>query len=153
MAVLNFTGFEIGIGGEQRSTVATGGIAYNESGTVHNGKYALKIGPTGANIAAYGLGGVGATGTTAGLNLATGYAVFWVNIGVLPASNNEVLCVWRTLSANKLEVRVTSAGKLQAYDSTGAQLGSDGSTSLSTGVWYKIKVKCGTSTSPRHSPV
>ena len=61
----------------------------------------------------------------------------WFYFASFPASNAIIFRLWDGAAGQRIEI--TSAGKLQFYDGSGAQVGSD-TAALSTGVWYNIQI-------------
>jgi hypothetical protein len=151
-STINFGGFESGA-----STGISGwdgpvsNTASFQTTTKHTGSYALKVNPTTTGVG-YGLIlGLPANGCqpaiNAGASVATSYVSFYLNLETLPSSLSEqIFDVENTASAYKCSVRLTSAGNLAFYDTT-PTLQATGTTVLSTGTWYLIDVKCGTSAS------
>lgn len=142
MATLNLTGFESGGTAELQSLTGTASV---QSSIKRTGTYAFRSNPTTTALGWCLLRGFATTGILATYNVATVYHRFYFRVDTLPAANNEPIFTSRTTTSTvKLELRVTSAGNLQAYDTGGVQLGSDGATTLSTGTWYRIEVQVGT---------
>ncbi len=141
--VLNFTGFETGDNGE--GIVASGSI---QTTTKRTGTYAFQANPTTTNTANYDFQGQDATGTRGVWDAATIYARFYFNYATKPASASEEIFIAQTTTlGTKFTIRIDSAGKLSAWDNTGTnQLGSTGTTVLSSGTWYRIEAKIGTGT-------
>ena len=145
MALKKIVGFEAGTlttSIELASGSGSSGIV--QTSIVHTGTYALRhaLSGSGAGASSYAAHAIGAHAI---LNLATAYYRFYFYIATLPAANNEEFAlIANGTTTYKMSLRITSAGKIQAYDSAGSQLGSDGATTLVTGNWYKIEIKCGT---------
>jgi len=145
-ARIELTGFESGANVE---CLGSSGTVSFQTGVVYTGTYALQTNPTTTGTGYCPIGIISTTGAQAtGGGSGTLYTVFRFRADTLPASGSEELFVAEGQSSSfKMYVRVTSAGKLQAYDSTNTQLGSDGATTLSTATWYKLGVKVGTGAS------
>lgn len=143
MATLNLTGFETGDNSE--GTLA--GTASIQSTTVRTGAYALQCNPTTTGTGSYTLQGItAATGLTGTFSAATLYSRFYFRFATAPASGDEEIFVARgTAGAQKLSLRLTSALKLAAYDTTPTII-STGATVLSANTWYRIEVQSGTGT-------
>ena len=150
MTILNFVGWETGY----QSTTLGGMGEGNAAGTIslssaikRSGIYSLRTNPTTTAVGYVVIGThTGLGQPTSAYNEATVYARFYLYIATLPAANNEEIFVaYTTASAYKLALRINSSGKLMAFASDGTtQLGSDGATTLSTGIWYRIEVQIGT---------
>ncbi len=142
MSWLNIVGFETG---DTSELTGTGGTNSVQSSTVRTGTYALRTNPTTTGT---GYGEIkGADRAT--YNIATGYHRFYFRAATLPASSSEeIFSVLTRFLATKCTCRITSGGLLALYDSNGTtQLGSNGTTALSTGTWYRIEFKIGTGAS------
>ncbi len=102
--------------------------------TVSGGELAVVRTTTGAGAATINApSGVASDGGLGNMSLANSYTSFDFKAVTLPASlNEEILAIRDSSNADKMTVRVTSAGKLQVYDSLGLQMGSDGATTLPT---------------------
>lgn len=141
-ARVEMSGFEMGATTE---CVSTGTIQSVQTTTVYSGTYALEVNPTGTNTGHCVLSTISATGANAaGNSTGTFYSVFRFRAATLPASGNEPIFSADDVSTNqKFTLRITSTGKLAAYDSTSTQLGSNGASTIATGTWYLIGVKVG----------
>src|SRR3989304_2753603 len=145
MSVLNLCGFESGDVVECYAAVGTQSIS---SAVKRTGDYSGRVNPTTTATGSFRLG----TFQPSGLQIASGsvsqtLARFYFRVDTLPASGNEEIFVCADAGAlTKFSIRITSAGVLQAWSRTPSQLGSDGTTILSTGVWYRIDVKVYTGT-------
>lgn len=136
-------GFEAG---DFSECAATSGTVSIDASVRRSGAFALRAHPAGAATGHVHLNKRAADGVVTPLNLATIYARAYVLFTTLPAAGSEeILTCDNLFTARKFSVRVTSAGKLQAYDKTGtAQMGSDGATTLTTGRWYCLEVSIAT---------
>ncbi len=144
MAILNFTGFESGSTDESAST--GGGSLSIQTSIKRSGTYSLRVSPTTTNTGYVELRGHGADGNlNADLNVATAYYRTYLYMATIPASGSEQIFLVRgTGSTNKFSVRINSTGVLSIYNSTGSQIGSNGTTVLSTSTWYRIELLCAT---------
>lgn len=140
MAFLNGTGLETGDFGECDTTTGTVSVV---SSPVRSGSYSGRFNPTTTAVGRFTLGGPNGSNN---LNVANIYARGYLYITTLPAASSEEIMSFVFGGATyKMAVRVTSAGNLQAYDSSGtSQMGSDGATTLALAKWYLIEVLCGT---------
>jgi hypothetical protein len=145
MAAIQIVGFESGTLVEVGGGTGTCAI---DSTTKRSGDYSLRVNPTTTANGYVSVYSHGASGALAVFSLATAYYRFYLNIATLPSSNNEEIAEIFHAGGIKMTVRITSAGKLQAYATDGTtQLGSDGSTTLSAGAtWYRIEISCATGT-------
>src|SRR3972149_897060 len=143
MARVNYTSFETADTIE--SSGDTSNIAFS-SAIKRSGSYSLRCNAVTTGVSYYTIHSFSTTtGAGGNYNIATMLYRFYIWIVTLPGSNSEPIAEARsTVSTTKLELRVTSAGKLAAYDSAISQLGSDGTTVLQTGRWYRIEMKVGT---------
>lgn len=136
MTVVGFSGLESGSTNE----IVLAGIALATSAVKYTGDYSLHVYPTTTNNGSGGL---------YEWNLAAAWHSFRFRVDTLPAANSEEICqiVSPTTYSIKMSVRITSAGKLQAWNNgVGGflQMGSDSATTLATdGTWYRIDVYCG----------
>ena len=147
MAILNFIDFLTRDTGE--AAASSGTIALVEVDSA----FVLQANPTTTGNARYRMGIHGADAFKTNHDLATAYYTFEIRFTTLPASASEefVVCL-ATNQGLKLALRITSAGKIQAYQTNGTtQLGSDGATTLTTGTWYRIAITCGTGASAAYS--
>lgn len=131
--------------------------AVASSGTVAivslDSEHVLQANPVTTANGRYRIGSHDVSGFKTNFSLATVYHTFEIRFTTLPGSASEEIAVClATNQTLKLSLRITSAGKLQAYQSDGTtQLGSDGATTLTTDVWYRIAITCGTGTSASYS--
>ena len=146
MAILVAGGAETGDTAELNN-ISSG--ATFQTSVVKTGTYALRTNPTGSSVQWGEIRKRGANGRpTTVLDVATAYYSFYFRYATKPAATNDEICrILDTAAAMKMTVRITSAGKLQAYDNVPAQMGSDGATVLSADTWYLIEVQCGTGAS------
>lgn len=145
MATLNLTGFEAGDTTELQSLTGTASV---QSTTKRTGTYALRCNPTTTAAGWVLFRGWAGNATIVAYNVATVWHRFYFRVGTLPGANSEPIFQARTSTGvTKAEVRITSTGHLQIYNTSIAQLGSDGGTALSTNTWYRIEVKVGTGAS------
>lgn len=141
MAVVMFTGFEAGTLLEARSTSGTRSVSNTYA---HTGTYSFRTNPTTTGTGLAYLGGISTTGVFADFAISTVGVGFWFRVETLPASSAEsFFCLQTSTPSLKLRLRITSTGKVQLFDEATAQVGSDSSATISTGVWYHIGVKCG----------
>lgn len=146
MARLDILGFE---SNDPNYECSIGGsYAVFSSTHAHSGTYSGRVYPPASAATSYiGINHYDASGAIANINLALVYFRFYIYIATLPAANNEeIFAILGMNNAQKMTLRVTSAGNLQLYDSAVAQIGSDGTTTLSLDTWYRIEVKCGKET-------
>lgn len=143
MATINFGGIE---SGDLSEFSASNGTVSVDSSTVRTGGYSLKCNPTGTGTGRVNIQALSAAGASTGASVVTSYIRFYFRAATLPATNDEYIVVVRESGGNKFFVSIASDGKLAAYDST-ATLLATGTTVLSTGVWYRIEIKCGTGAS------
>jgi len=151
MATLRFTGFELGDGVEGSTAIA--GTASIQSSVTRGAwsAYALRCNPTTTAVGSLTVFGFVATGTGAQAvhNAATAYYRFYFRYGTKPSANDEpIFTVRRQVgNASKLELRISSAGVLVAYDSaTTPVLMATGTTALAAGTWYRIELMAATGT-------
>jgi hypothetical protein len=151
MSIVGMCGFESGHATFEFSTAS--GTYSIQNTTKRSGTYALRVDPTTTNTGFLALAGFDAVGFVANLNLADLYSSFYFRVDTLPASGSEEIAHYQGVgNVRKFTLRITDAGKLQAYDSTGtAQLGSDSTLALSTGTWYRIAARVGTGASAPYS--
>jgi hypothetical protein len=146
MTLLNIVGFETGtLDTNIETNTVVGGMAV-QSSVVRTGSYALRANFT---TTAAGYVDIRKHNTTGILNIGLSrcYYRFYFRADTLPSSNNEEIAAILSSTAYKLTLRITSAGKLQVYNRSHSQMGSDGSTTLSTGTWYRIDIDCDTGAS------
>lgn len=147
MTIVAFYGAEAGTTNE----IPFVGTCSISSAVKYNGNYSLRCNPVTTGT---GAGFITAYNSTTGAgnylyNIADGYHKFDFRVDTLPAANSEEICCIVTTGTGsiKMSVRITSAGKLQAWnDGVGgyAQMGSDSTTTLATdGTWYRIEIYCG----------
>lgn len=143
MATVNYCAFATH---DLTESYSTAGTAVYSSTPTHSGYGSLKT-AAGAGHARYRAIGTSGLHDTA-INLATTYFTFHYWFESFPASSNEpFFAITHGLSVSaavKIEGRITSAGKVQIYDTSIAQIGSDGATTLSTGKWYRFDVSVAT---------
>jgi hypothetical protein len=137
-----FTGFESGSVIECTGT--TGGTFSFDTTTKYTGTYALHVSPIGAVTGYCGLGIISGNGVSTTGGTGPFYTVFRFLAASIPSGTEDIYVAEGASSTMKLSVRLTSTGKLQAYDSTNTQLGTDSTTTLSAGTWYLIGVKAAT---------
>jgi len=114
------------------------------------GGYALRCNPPGA-APPYGQSGARLAGVSSQgvrdtvLAAATAYYRFYFRYAVKAGGGEcELAAVLDTAWALKISVKLTSTGKLVAFDSTNTQMGDPGATVLSADTWYCIGIACGT---------
>lgn len=138
MGLVNFTGFETGDTAEIDLDGSAG--TYSVQGvTKRTGAYALRSNPVGA---ATGYAALTFYSTTDGsMNSATYTSLFvraYFYAGTLPAAGSEpFMSVVNAANGARGELRISSTGIITAYDSTLTLVGT-GTTTLSTGIWYRI---------------
>lgn len=153
MAIKAYSGFENGAGLSVVDEAILTGTTSFDTGIVRSGTYSVRCNPTtvdagGIRLAYPGSNGVYAIGTS----INDLYTQFYFYIATLPASSAEFIFSARTPTANnKLSTKITSTGKLQIFDTNNVQIGSDGTTTLSTGQWYQIRIRVGTGASATYS--
>mgnify|MGYP001566849821 FL=1 len=138
MAHVNIVGFESGDTSECNSTSGTFSV---QTSVKRTGAYALRCNPTTTATGRVTVGRLLATGATtvASTGAATAaYFRFYFRFDTAPASNDEPILAEIQLSS--VEIRLTSAGKLAAYDINGILLAT-GATTLSSGTFYRIEFK------------
>lgn len=64
---------------------------------------------------------------------------FWVYITALPTTAALEIAGLRTASLSVVDIKITSGGVLQLFNTTTTQIGTNGAT-LSTGQWYRISL-------------
>lgn len=148
MAILKFTGFEAGTAtvASENEVVTGTGMSYSST-TVRTGSYSLRCNSTAANNGYQTIRTYAASGAAANMNDATIYVTFYFRYATKPSSANEPIFAAYTGATLKSEVRITSAGNLQIYNTLNAQMGSDGATTLSADTWYRLDIKIGTGAS------
>ncbi len=144
MATLNVAGFDTGDTIEMAATSGTFSVQSSVTRGAWSG-YALRTNPATSGTGFVRTGKIGTSGTNAAMALTTkAFARFYFRYDTNPASGDEVLFLFAsgtTVSTRLLQVSLNSAGNLLLYsDSTDTLLGT-GSTTLSSGVWYRIEVK------------
>ena len=149
MALINFTGFENGptpTGNHEFPSAATGYWEPQYTGIVRTGSYAGRAIATTTQLAAQRIGGFISTGAPSVGNYANLYLTFHFQIVTLPGGGNteEICSFFKYTNPYKAAVRIDPDGKLSLWDSVPSQIGSTGTTVLTTGVWYRIEVYCGT---------
>lgn len=145
MATVFFTGFEADSTAELRNTAGTTSF----SSSVTRGAwsaYALRVNPVTTNGGSARLGALLTTGAFTNLSNSTAlYLRFYFRYDTKPASNDEVICNFgaavTTAVGSDLEVRLNSSGNLAVYSSGTPTLLATGSTTLSSGTWYRVEVK------------
>lgn len=144
-AILNICGFETG---NDREASTTSGTFSIQSTTKHTGTYALRVNPATTAVGWVQLDGYSSSwGNGTSLGAATVYFHCKYFFTTFPAANTEPIASWRTGSALKAELRVSSGGLLSFYDQTATIVGSPGATALSTSTWYSISGSIGTGSS------
>ena len=138
MAIINICGFELGSILEFFELYNTASI---QTTTKRTGSYALRVNPVGAGTGWVYIRSIQPDGLETTINSASVYARFYFRVDTLPAANSEEFMEIRS-SNIILTGRIKSDGKLQLYASNGTtQIGSDSSTALVTGTWYRIDIK------------
>lgn len=139
-------GFETGDTSEASATSGTLSVQ-NTTTRGSWSAYALRTNPTTTAIGRYQMQGRGATGQALNnaVSNATGWVRFYFRVATLPAaSDEEFFNIYQTGgTVGKLTLRITSAGKIAAYDGTPTLI-TTGTAVLSTNTWYRIEVNCGT---------
>jgi len=144
---LNITGFE---SGDISEAYTVNGSNLIQGSTVRTGSYALQTNPTTTNAEYFELRRPASDGNDAMLDVTTLFTRFYFRYATKPNSGSEeILAIYNASGSgsNKFDVRIDSDGKLSAWNQAGTtQLGSTGSTVLSSGTWYRIEVKTSTAT-------
>jgi len=143
MAITAFSGMELGLLGDGLGTGTASIVTSPTRGAWST--YALRVNPTTTGTGYYAvLGSNGAYAVlTANLG-ATTYTTFYFRAATLPASNDEEFVNVYITAAAKMQLRISSAGVISAYN--GTTLIATGTAVLSLDTWYKIQIKCGTGT-------
>lgn len=143
MTAVNFTGFETGDTSEIGPNIinGTGSI---QSSITNGSAYAFRANPAAGVNGCYTLEANDATGSfLANGNTPTAFVRFYFRAATLPASSYEMIL---RCNPTNLTVAINSSGQLVALD-TNLIAVATGTTSLSTGVWYRIEAKSGTGAS------
>jgi len=145
MGYLAACGFDTGDTAGAITAGTGGGVVSFSNSIARDGGYSLRCTPVGAGTAEIQYATMDlTTGAAAIYSAATVYHRFYMYIAALPASaNEEFFQSWNTGATGKINLRITSAGNILAYDSVTALVGT-GTATLVTGVWYMIEVKCAT---------
>lgn len=143
MAIIRATGFESG----STSELASSGGTFTFATSGHRtGTYALQCNPTTTAVGWVSLGAIGATGVLGNFNNATLWMGFAFKAVTAPSADSEPFLQFADSgSAQKLEIRLTSTGKIAAYNSAGTLITTGATTVGSTYVY--VEVKCGTGAS------
>lgn len=151
MALLNFTGFELGpttnrILEAGAYSTPDGFINVVGSGTTdpHDGDYCLKISGDGTTTRSMNLEAIlNTTANEAGdFGAPDVYVNFWFKYDTKVSTGHEmILRVFG--AAQKAYLGLNSSGKLDLYDESG-NLQASGISALGAGTWYKIQLKIGT---------
>jgi hypothetical protein len=147
MARVNICGFETGDSSESGSN-ATGAGSVSFQNSIARTGYALRINiPTSSDAAWVPINALDVNGNPAAGNSATFYFRTYFYVATLPSTGTQpIWAVNDTASAHKLTVRIDSNGNLSAWNGN-TQLGSTGSTVLSTAVWYRVENQVGSGAS------
>ncbi len=158
MAIVNFSGFELGEDGtspkmEGYSYTAGGGLAQVVTTPVKTGTYAFEFSQNGSNSATPNCAfstKIETDGRNVGNNISLTAVYFQFNFRphVAPASvSEEFASIETTGVGNVFAVRIDSTRKLSLWGETLThQLGSTGSTVLSLDTWYQIGMHVNPST-------
>ena len=142
MPVVGMTGFE---GGLQFSSASGSGRGFDgekASGTgtvliqntvVRSGSYALSCDSTAGNSLSY----LASNSYGSTVSNTTYYHRLYFQLNSLPSTATAQIFK----PGSGLNVRVTSAGKLQFWDNSAVQRGSDGTTTVTTNKWHLLEVK------------
>lgn len=143
MAIQQIIGFEYGNSGQAESS---GGTVAWQGTTVRTGSFALQTNPATTAVGWAQFKKLAANGIqNTDINVADLYVSFYFRVGTLPGTSEEIMSFENTSDALKFALRIDSAGNLMAFQSDGTtQVGSTGSTALSTNTWYLLDVMCGT---------
>lgn len=153
MAVLWFEGFESGNptfdGGVDQVLGTFGTTAPVTQNTVfRNGSYALRTNPTTTGNSYLSIGKLGNDGRRIALNIATlVYYRFYFRANTLPSTGREAICAFMNNSAGFMQnVKLTSAGKLELYNSSNVLVAA-GTATILANTWYRIEGICSRGTS------
>jgi len=140
MAIITFTGFEGGAATLEPFSVS--GTTSFDTSTVRTGIYSLRCNPTATNGGFVNIQKFGASSENAVLAIADLYTQFYVRFASLPTGANltEFFEVNNSDGSITFNARIDSAGKINVFNNA-TQLGSAGTTVLSTGVWYQIRIR------------
>lgn len=144
MTIRAFEGFEGGVQGPFASSLT--GTFSIQGTTKHTGNYALQVNPTTTNTGGITLNALNASGrpevTATGFAVAEVYTSFYFRIGTLPDALDEEFFRYSLVDGTGAgRYRIGSDGTVRFYDD-GNTLTETGTTVLSTGVWYKIEIRC-----------
>lgn len=148
MAVVRFTGFELGAVIDEIVDASSGTFSIQNS-TVRTGDYALRCNPTTSavgHVTFSSLDGAGAN-SSAGFSKSTLWVRVYFRYATKPGSGSEPIAAIFNGTTSLSQIRITSAGNLQLWDSpNNAQVGSNSSTALSANTWYMVELKMTNST-------
>lgn len=135
--------------GDSSEAVATSGT-FSVQSSITRGSwstYALRVNPTTSAVGLFRLSGVTTAGqpNNSSFSAATYYVRVYIRIDTLPGSaSEEIIRINDTTGSAKFYLRITSVGQLAAYDATPTLI-TTGNISLSTGTWYRLEIKVGSS--------
>lgn len=140
---VQFSGLETGDLTEFKTSSGTLSV---QGSTVRTGSYALRTNPTTTAVGYATLGTLLTTGAGGTAGIETSYVRFYFRYATKPSSASEPIFQASNAGAKKFALRIDSTGALKAYDSANSLLAT-GSTTLSSGTWYRLEAKVGTGTS------
>lgn len=149
MAYLNICGAETGDGAETYNGSLAAGVTVTGTNK-RTGSYCYRTNATGSGVAAQPFRGLSSTGVAANWAAATVYSTLHLRVETLPSADEEecyAIFSDDTGADFSVTLRLTSAGIVKLYkgDLFGTQsLVATGTTSLSTGSYYRIDFKMGT---------
>ena len=140
MAILNFTGFELGSTADQvlNEFDNSGGTWSIQSTTKRTGTYALRANPTTTAVGYVQIRSHAATGLKGAFSAANLFITFYFRYATKPAATSEEIFLANN-GTDLLAIRIDSEGKLSLYNAT-TQIGSTGTTVLSANTWYRIEL-------------
>lgn len=146
-ADITFGGWETSTsGGECANGVV--GTSTIQTSNVRTGVYSLLTNPATTATGYCEVEGYTTAGVATNPNVVDEYCRVYMRITTLPSSNEPIFTQRDTTNAaTKGSIQLTSGGKLAMYDAAGLIVGSAGSTTLSTGTWYRIETHFGTGVS------
>jgi hypothetical protein len=150
MAILAFSGFELGESSLNDDLLAFNSNASFVTTTPKTGSYCGRINLTSGKNSRFSLRTYDAVGVSSiNFTVSYSYLQFYFKYATKPsgATPNEIFAITDSTDGVKIAIRINSDGKLCLYDSGGSIIGSAGSTALSSSTWYKINFKIDTGAS------